>query len=33
MQEQQQVGNARIIGYAVGIVVFIVIAAWKFFVR
>lgn len=33
MQEQQQVGNARIVGYAVGIVMFIAIAAWRFFIR
>jgi len=33
MQEQKQVGNARIFGYVVGIVVFIAMAAWKFFVR
>jgi hypothetical protein len=33
MQEQQQVGRARIIGYAVGIVVFLAVAAWKLLVR
>jgi len=33
MQEQQQVGSARIIGYAMGIIVFVAIAAWKFFIR
>ena len=29
MQEQQQVGRARIIGYAIGIVVVLAVAAWK----
>jgi hypothetical protein len=33
MQEQEQVGRARMIGYAVGIAVFLVAAAWKYFVR
>jgi tetrahydromethanopterin S-methyltransferase subunit F len=33
MQEQQQVGKARIIGYAIGVVMFLVMAAWKYFVR
>ena len=33
MQEQQQVGRARIIGYAIGIVVFLAMGAWKYFVR
>lgn len=33
MQEQQQVGRARIIGYALGIAVFLVVAGWKYFIR
>jgi hypothetical protein len=33
MQEQQQVGRARIIGYAIGIAVFLAMAAWKYFIR
>ena len=33
MQEQQQVGRARIIGYAIGMAVFLVVAAWKYFIR
>jgi len=33
MQEQQQVGRARIIGYAIGIVVVLAVAAWKLLVR
>jgi hypothetical protein len=33
MQEQQQVGKARIIGYAIGIAVFIVLGVWKYVVR
>jgi hypothetical protein len=33
MQEQEKVGKARIIGYALGLVAFIVIAIWKFVVR
>jgi hypothetical protein len=33
MQEQQQVGKARVIGYAVGIALVVVVAVWKFVVR
>jgi hypothetical protein len=33
MQEQQQVGKARMIGYAIGIVLVVAVAAWKFIVR
>jgi hypothetical protein len=33
MQEQEKVGKARIIGYALGLAAFIVIAIWKFVVR
>jgi hypothetical protein len=33
MQEQQQAGRARIIGYAIGIAVFMAMAAWKYFAR
>jgi hypothetical protein len=31
--EQDKVGKARIIGYGIGLVVFIVVAVWKFLVR
>jgi len=33
MQEQQQVGKARVIGYAVGIALVVAVAVWKFVVR
>jgi len=33
MQEQQNVGKARIIGYAVGIVLFVAVVAWKWIAR
>lgn len=33
MQEQQQAGKARMIGYAVGIGLVIVVAMWRFVVR
>jgi hypothetical protein len=33
MQEQQQAGKARMIGYAVGIALVIVVAMWRFVVR
>jgi hypothetical protein len=33
MQEQQQVGKARMIGYAIGIVLVAAVAAWKFIAR
>jgi len=30
MMEQQKVGKARIIGYGIGLAVFVVVAVWKF---
>ena len=33
MQEQQQVGKARMIGYALGIAAAVVVILWKFVVR
>jgi hypothetical protein len=33
MQEQQQVGKARIIGYAIGIAAAVAVILWKFVVR
>jgi len=33
MQQQQQVGRARIIGYALGLAAVIATAIWKFLVR
>ena len=33
MQEQQQAGKARMIGYAVGIALVVVVAVWKLVVR
>ena len=30
MMEQEKVGKARIIGYGIGLAVFIVVAIWKF---
>lgn len=33
MQEQEHVGRARMIGYAIGIAAFLVVAAWKYFIR
>jgi hypothetical protein len=33
MQEQQQAGKARMIGYAVGIAIVLGLAVWKFVVR
>jgi hypothetical protein len=33
MQEQQQAGKARMIGYAIGIVLVVVVGVWKFIVR
>lgn len=33
MQEQEQVGRARIIGYAIGIAAFLVVAAGKHLIR
>jgi hypothetical protein len=33
MMEQDKVGKARMIGYGIGLAVFIVVAVWKFLVR
>jgi hypothetical protein len=33
MMEQEQVGKARIIGYGIGLAVFIAAAIWKFLVH
>jgi hypothetical protein len=33
MQEQQQAGKARMIGYVVGMAVVVVVAVWRFVVR
>jgi hypothetical protein len=33
MQEQQQVGNARVIGYAIGIAAAVVVLLWRLVVR
>ncbi len=33
MIEQDKVNKTRIIGYAIGIVVFVIVAVWKFAVR
>jgi hypothetical protein len=33
MMEQRQVGKARVIGYGIGLAVFIVGAIWKFLVH
>jgi hypothetical protein len=33
MQEQQQAGKARMIGYAIGLVLILGVAVWKFVVR
>jgi hypothetical protein len=33
MQEQEKVGKARLIGYAIGLAVFAVVSVWKFVVR
>jgi hypothetical protein len=33
MQEQQQAGKARMIGYAVGLALVVAVALWKFVVR
>ena len=33
MQEQQHVGKARMIGYAIGIAAAVVVILWKFIVR
>jgi hypothetical protein len=31
--EQDRVGKARMIGYGIGLAVFVAVAAWKFLVR
>jgi len=33
MQEQQQAGKARMIGYAIGIAAVVAVILWKFIVR
>jgi hypothetical protein len=33
MQEQQQAGKARMIGYAVGLALVVVVAVWRFVAR
>jgi hypothetical protein len=33
MVEQDRVGKARMIGYGIGLAVFVVVAVWKFLVR
>jgi hypothetical protein len=33
MMEQEKVGKTRIIGYGIGLAVFIVVAIWKFLVK
>jgi hypothetical protein len=33
MYEQEKVQKGRMIGYAVGLVVFVAVVAWKFLVR
>jgi hypothetical protein len=33
MQEQEQVGKARIIGYAIGLAVFAAVVLWKLVIR
>jgi hypothetical protein len=33
MVEQDRVGKARMIGYGIGVAVFVVVAVWKFLVR
>jgi hypothetical protein len=33
MIEQEKVGKARIIGYGIGLAVFVVVAIWKFLVH
>jgi len=33
MQGQEKFGNARMIGYGIGIAVFILVALWKFLVK
>jgi hypothetical protein len=33
MYEQEKVQKGRMIGYAVGLVVFVAVVAWKFMVR
>jgi hypothetical protein len=33
MMEQEKVGRARMIGYGIGLAVFVVVAIWKFLVH
>jgi hypothetical protein len=33
MMEQDKVGKVRLIGYGIGLAVFIAVAVWKFLVR
>jgi hypothetical protein len=33
MYEQEKVQKGRLIGYAVGLVVFVAVVAWKFLIR
>jgi hypothetical protein len=33
MMEQEKVGKARIIGYGIGLAVFIAVAIWKFLIH
>jgi len=33
MQEQENVGKARMIGYAIGLAVFAAVVIWRFLVR
>jgi hypothetical protein len=33
MQEQEKAGKARLVGYAIGLAVFVAVAVWKFVVR
>lgn len=33
MQEQEKVGKARMIGYGIGLLAVIVVAAWRFIFR
>jgi hypothetical protein len=33
MQEQEKVGKARMIGYALGAIVFVAVALWRFVIR
>jgi hypothetical protein len=33
MQEQEKVGKARMLGYGIGIALFVCVVVWKFIVR